>query len=414
MTIAHVASAIAGASSPLNTVTTAGVNASGANFSVIGASWYNAGGLGSFTVSDSNANVYTPLTQQIGNTVQYARLWYSQGGVYGSGMTFTAAGDVTCFPSVYGAAFSGVHASPFDAENGNTTSSATSLSCGSVTPSEDNCLIVAFGGLYTASGISIDQGFTALTQNYGAGTNLAAGGGYLIETAAAAKNPTWSWTTAERAAAVIAVFKGPGTLSPVTATPGVAALSLTRFAPAVSTPRLATPGVRALALTRYAPAALAPRLATPGRGSLTLATFAPTASAPRVATPGVRALTLAAFAPTVTVPLAPTPGVLALAATTFAPSVATPRIATPGAAGLTLTSLAPAVATPRLVTPAASALSVTVFAPTAAVAPLAPPAATHPPLFWAAPGRAAHWAAPARAISWAAPARLLSWSEVPS
>lgn len=211
--IAHVASAIANGST--TSATTAGVNATGANFSVIGASWYNAGGLGSFTISDSNGNTYTPLTQKIGNVVQYARLWYSQGGTYGTGMTFTATGDVNCFPVVYGAAFSGVHASPFDSENGNTTSSATSLACGSVTPSEDNCLIVAFGGLYTGTSISIDLGFTALTKDYVAGTSLAAAGAYLIQTTAAAKNPTWSWTTAERAAAVIAVFKGPGaTLSP--------------------------------------------------------------------------------------------------------------------------------------------------------------------------------------------------------
>jgi hypothetical protein len=208
MAIAHVASAIANGST--TSATTATVNASGANFSVIGASWYNAGGLGSFTVSDSNANVYTGLTQRIGNTVQYARLWYSQGGVYGSGMTFTAAGDVNCFPAVYGAAFSGVHAAPFDSENGNSTSSATSLSCGSVTPSEDNCLLVAFGGLYTGTSISIDLGYSALTKDYVSGTSLAAAGAYLIQTTAAAKNPTWSWTTAERAAAVHASFKGPG------------------------------------------------------------------------------------------------------------------------------------------------------------------------------------------------------------
>jgi hypothetical protein len=76
-------------------------------------------------------------------------------------------------------------------------------------------------------------------------------------------------TTLNRYTPRTVVFLGGAVAAPVSATPGVASLTTTRYAPAVSTPRTATPGVKSLATTKYAPTVSTPRLATIGKLSLT-------------------------------------------------------------------------------------------------------------------------------------------------
>lgn len=178
--------------------------------------------------------------------------------------------------------------------------------------------------------------------------------------------------------------KKPSAGGNVTATPGILALTLTKFAPTVLAPRLCTPGklsltlttfapviklavippTKALALTTFAPTVSTPRLCTPGKLSLSLTTFAPTAAAPRLCTPGKLSLTIASFAPTVSTPRLATPGTPALTLTRFAPTALTPRLTTPGTTALHLTTFAPVFSSPNVAVPSTVSLSLSTFAPT--------------------------------------------------
>ena len=111
---------------------------------------------------------------------------------------------------MYVAAFSGAAAaSALDQQNG-AVGTGTSLATGSVTPSEDNELVVS--GVSIADGSSgtyaVDSGLTITDQILASAGNFEGGGlAYIIQTSAGAVNPTWSWTGSVNSAAVIATFK---------------------------------------------------------------------------------------------------------------------------------------------------------------------------------------------------------------
>ncbi len=86
---------------------------------------------------------------------------------------------------------------PFDQQNGVATpTTTTSYQPGSITPSENNEVIVTAitsGGGVTS--YSIDSGFTISDQfDLSGGGHFPLGMAYLIQTSAAASNPTWSWS----------------------------------------------------------------------------------------------------------------------------------------------------------------------------------------------------------------------------
>lgn len=208
--------------------TSGGLNTTGANFLVAAVSSYEVNAAP--TLSDSNSNAgWTGLTQQTNAGGARVRLFYCLSPTVGSGHTFTLAGAGS-YAALAVAAFSGAAASSaFDQQNGATD--ATSLQTfqpGGVTPSEDNELLVAAVGSGTstvaASTWSIDLGFTvAETEDYTGAAHFALALAYLVQTAAAAKNPTWTFGGAPSAAsgpvAVVATFKaasgGGGTAVPV-------------------------------------------------------------------------------------------------------------------------------------------------------------------------------------------------------
>ncbi len=154
-----------------------------------------------------------------------------------------------------------------------------------------------------------------------------------------------------------------------TVTPGVASLTLTKFAPTVIAATTVKPSTLALTLTKFAPVVATPRVITPGKLSLVLTEFAPTVLTPRIVTPGTIALSLTEYAPTVATPRLVTPGTLALTTTRYAPTVLTPRVVTPGKLSLTLTEFAPTVTASgsAVVTPGLLALVITRYAPTVLV-----------------------------------------------
>jgi hypothetical protein len=178
----------------------AAVDTSGANFLVACVSGLDA----DRGISDSKSNTWVELTPKAGNFSDSVSFFYVANATVGSGHTFTSVGANTAIAVV---AFSGVKvASPFDQENG-AVDGASPRSTGSVTPSEDNELIIAGSGS-TGTSYFIDNGFTIDEQiDVVGGTNFGVAIANKIQTTATAVNPAWTATTAGGINAVIATFK---------------------------------------------------------------------------------------------------------------------------------------------------------------------------------------------------------------
>ena len=203
--IAHVVSTTAGASAPGTTVTTSSVDTTGANLLVVAVSYY--GSANDPTLSDSKGNTWTGLTARESNgTSPAVRLYWCKPTSVGSGHTFTAA-QAGSFPVVSMSAFSGAATSPYDQESGTAVATgSTSYQPGSITPSENNCVLVT--GVATAgTSHSVNSSFNATATDNLASNHIGGGIAYKIQTTAGAENPTWSWTTSTNRAAAMASFK---------------------------------------------------------------------------------------------------------------------------------------------------------------------------------------------------------------
>ncbi len=211
------------------TITTDAVNTTGADLIVINVGYYS-GTTPTIAPSDSKGNTWTALTahNQV-STLVGNRMFYCAAPTVGSGHTFTQEDLVAnAYPSIQMLAFSGAHASPFDQQTGAVSSgSASTLATGSLTPSEDNCLVVAGLGheVNSAGAVSINGGFTATTEAYVGSTSEGSGCAYLIQTSAASANPTWNVTNNTGIAATLATFKAAATAS--AALTGTATASIT-------------------------------------------------------------------------------------------------------------------------------------------------------------------------------------------
>lgn len=185
-----------------NDVTTTGVDTSGADLIVIFVVAGGGTGGPNNTPTDSKSNTWTPLTKN-NLAARGIRAFYSQNPTVGSGHTFTYS-EAGSFPSIAMMAFSGSSASPFDVENTNNGVDVSSLTSGSVTPNNDNSLIVnATLTETTGSGITkgtlgssyVNQGFVTPS-----GGNEGVSYGYIIQTSAAATNPTWTFDASNHVA----------------------------------------------------------------------------------------------------------------------------------------------------------------------------------------------------------------------
>lgn len=188
-----------------NGVTSGSADSTGSSDITINVAWYP--GSGDPTVSDSKGNTWTPLTAQNSSSISKNRLYYCHNPTVGSGHTFSANGTGT-YPSIQVVGFSGGAASPFDVENG-ATANWVSVQPGSVTPSEDNELVVTGLCHYdnSAGAVTVNGGFTAHNMPYSSGNYMGGGIAYLIQTSATAANPTWDVTSATYLATTIATFK---------------------------------------------------------------------------------------------------------------------------------------------------------------------------------------------------------------
>jgi|SRR6266853_671248 len=201
--ISHVSVAAA------STTTSSAIDTTGATLLVANMANYEPAGVP--TLSDSKSNTWTQLTLRVVTGDVEGRLYYVENPVVGSSHTFTFTGTLV-YTALCVAAFNATLISAvYDSnETGTSNSStATSIQPGSVTPSQDNCVICTGMGAGGATSITVDSGFTITdVVNYSNGVNFAGGLAYLVETAPVAKNPTWSWTTAGKCYAVTGVFKG--------------------------------------------------------------------------------------------------------------------------------------------------------------------------------------------------------------
>lgn len=208
MAIALVVKAAAGSTNSGASVTTSGVDTTGASLLVAMVS--ALGGATDYSLTDSKSNTWTPLTAY-GTTNAHARIFYCAGGTVGSGHTFTVTSTSgTAFPSVGVLAFSGTAASPLDTSTGNTALSAGSIAPGSISPSEDNeVVVVTLAAPGTTPSLGITGGFGGGDEvEFLSSNHIKLVDAFLIQTTAAAANPTWSWTSVGRnCASAIACFK---------------------------------------------------------------------------------------------------------------------------------------------------------------------------------------------------------------
>lgn len=197
----------AAATTTSNNVTTSAIDTSAANFIVV----LMAAGTGTNTLSDSKNNTWTGLTT-IGNP--QARFFYCSPCIVGTSHTFTDTATAQ-FPSLAVLAFSGVSASsPFDVENGAVYNAAATVSPGSVTPGQNNeVLIAGLSSDVLTTAMAINSSFIITnTEPFVGGTSFGISAAYKIQTTAGAENPAFSWTTNSDGGCRIATFKAGGSI----------------------------------------------------------------------------------------------------------------------------------------------------------------------------------------------------------
>lgn len=215
MAFALIASAVGGSGYPTDTTsTTPNIDTTGANLIVIAVSSYSDATIP--TITDSKGNTWTNISHSTLTGNGRSSLYYCLNPIVGSGHYFTTA-QVGSYANILAMAFSGAKAtSALENNTGATTlvSGATSLATGSITPTEDNELIVSalcFGATNT---ISIDSGMTIAQQaQYYTNSIFGIMGAYKIQTTATAINPLASWGTSTPASASIACFKAEPVVS---------------------------------------------------------------------------------------------------------------------------------------------------------------------------------------------------------
>jgi lysophospholipase L1-like esterase len=210
VSFALVAHAEAGASGSNDTVTSSSIDTTGADILFVYVTDYQAASLG--TVTDSRSNTWTALTAHAAASFSRGRWYYAKNATVGSGHTFTYSGT-SVFPSICALAFSGSDTTaPADQENGATSASGTTLATGSVTPGQDNELVLAgFTFASTGTPITAPSGYTDVGGSDFGGNHFGSWVAYKIQTTATATNPSFTKSGgASDLAAVVATFKAAG------------------------------------------------------------------------------------------------------------------------------------------------------------------------------------------------------------
>lgn len=163
------------------------------------------------TFSDNQSNTWTALTQknETGAGGGFSRIYYCYGPTVTSTQTFSVTGAGT-FSSAITVGYSGSASSPFDQQNGTGQTIATSTPTGSVTPTQDNELII-YGSEISGTGLDVSSVDVGSIVRHAAGdgaTVYAICVAEQIQTTATTRNPTLTFNgTSVGSAAVIATFK---------------------------------------------------------------------------------------------------------------------------------------------------------------------------------------------------------------
>ena len=161
------------------------------------------------TITDSvGGNTWEKVIRSDNAEFSCATLFRCAGASVSSSMTVTAEIDNNgCAFGLVLLGFSGGHATPDNLTESNSADGVTSIAAGSssLTPSLNDCVVIA--GMAPGVDQSIDGGFSIVKIDAVGGESWGAAAGYLIQTTAAAVNPTFSWSGTTDAATVLASFR---------------------------------------------------------------------------------------------------------------------------------------------------------------------------------------------------------------
>lgn len=203
MAFSLIASTAAGSVDAGASVTTAAINTTGANLLVAAITRWTGG---TATLTDSKGNTWTALTENTYTTVG-CRLYYCVNPTVGTGHTFSESGTTTYATLCVAAFASGATSATLDqsATNGDGN---TFLDVGPLTPSTSGQLIITALGFDVNEVVAINSGFTITNQvALAAGQHEGGAMAYLIQGAAAAVTPRWSWTSTTGAVARMVSFQ---------------------------------------------------------------------------------------------------------------------------------------------------------------------------------------------------------------
>lgn len=204
-------------SSDTHSAATSEIDTTGADLLVAAVADYQVNGS---IVTDNYGNTWLKdpptLYQDATSELEQCQLWYAKNAICGPHHVFYATEATPTLgsqPSIAVAAFRFSNTSaPFDTENGNShdVPALTTIAPGSITPSEDRCLVITAMASDTAiSTPGIDGGFTIIEHQSQVPEAYGISLAYLIQDSAAAANPTWDsgLGSAGGLTAVIASFK---------------------------------------------------------------------------------------------------------------------------------------------------------------------------------------------------------------
>lgn len=166
---------------------------------------------GAVTPTDSSSNTYGCVAAPPTSANTRNQHCHVDNPTVTSTMTFTAA-QTSCFCSITVFGFNNTKvASPLD-QTSKSSTTGTTIQAGSVTPSEDNEVIIA-GLSFAVSEAThtIDLGFsTPLCSDFLGSNHFGVCGSYLIQTSAAAVNPKYTVASSSDMTASNVTFKSNG------------------------------------------------------------------------------------------------------------------------------------------------------------------------------------------------------------
>lgn len=196
MAIALIGAGVSAESPDSNAFTSGNYNTTGASLAL----WTIADQIaGQPAFSDNQSNTYTNKNDGSDVTVD---LLYKESPTVSATHTFSVTTSPN-YSSLVAAAFSGVKtsAAAFDQENSNRHTGGTdqTIQPGSITPSENDELIITCLSWQSTATASIDSGFTIIAQTtFNGSFHYPVALAYKVQTTAAAVNPTWTLSAANQ------------------------------------------------------------------------------------------------------------------------------------------------------------------------------------------------------------------------